>query len=110
MTSTKTAPAKTEAKTVKKAKLVVPKHKVAVDQAYRKNIVRSVTGKATSVRNEEGKKDNRKHVVKYTSGKREVRQVMRILYGRELIAHKGKNITELTNSRGSVYYFIPAAK
>ena len=110
MTATKTAPAKTEAKTAKKERVVVPKHKVAVDQAYRKNIVRSVVGKATSVRDEQGKKDNRKHIVKYVSGKRQVVSTMRIIYGRELIAHKDKNITELTNSRGSVYYFVPVAK
>lgn len=107
MTSTKTAP---KAK-APKAKVVVPKHKLQVEEsAYRKNIVRSVTGKATSVRDEQGKKVNRLHTVKYTSGKRTVVSTMRIIYGRELIAHKDKNITELTNSRGSVYYFIPVAK
>lgn len=106
MTSTKTAPAKTA-----KPKVVVPKHKNAVeDKNYRKNIVRSVSGKATSVRNEEGKKINRLHTVKYVSGKRTVVSTMRIIYGRELIAHKDKNITELTNSKGSVYYFVPVQK
>ena len=110
MTSTKTAPAPAKAE-AKKPKVIVPVHGTKItDLAFRKNIVRSVTGKATSVRDEQGKKDNRKHVVKYISGKREMRQVMRIIYGRELIAHKTKNITELTNSKGSVYYFIPAAK
>ena len=110
MTSAKTAPAKTAAKKSKKERVVVPKHKLAVDKAYRKNIVRSVTGKATSVRDEQGKKMNRLHTVKYVSGKRTIVSTMRIIYGRELIAHKDKNITELTNSRGSVYYFVPVAK
>ena len=104
--STKTAPTKTA-----KTKVVVPKHKnIVEDKAYRKNIVRSVTGKASSVRDEQGKKVNRLHTVKYVSGKRTVISTMRIIYGRELIAHKDKNITEMTNSKGSVYYFVPVAK
>lgn len=104
MTATKPTTKPTE----KKEKVVVPKHKQAVE-VNRKLIVRSVEGKATSVRDENGKKVNRLHTLKYTSGKKTIVTTEQIIYGRQLLAHKEKNITELKNSKGSVYYFIPKA-
>lgn len=94
----------------KKAKIQVPKHKLQVADDYRKNIVRSVTGKASSVRDETGKKINRQHVVSYRVNDKLVTETLQIIYGKQLLAHKTKNITELTNSKGSVYYFIPLDK
>ena len=105
MTTTK---ATTKKATEKKEKVVVPKHKQQVD-VNRKLIVKSVEGKASSVRDDNGKKVNRLHVIKYTSGKKVITDTQQIIYGRQLLAHKEKNITELKNSKGSVYYFIPKA-
>lgn len=110
MTTTTTKKTTTK-KTEKKEKKIVPKHKQKVDATdYRKYIVKSVSGKATSVRDENGKKVNRKHIVKYASGKQTKTETLQIIYGRQLTDHKQKNILELTNSRGSVYYFIPTDK
>ena len=102
MTTTK---ATTKKATEKKEKIIVPKHTQAVE--LRKNIIKSVEGKASSVRDENGKKINRLHTVKYMTGKKQTVTTMQIIYGRELLAHKEKNILELKNSKGSVYYFIP---
>ena len=101
--------ATTKAKATK-VKIVVPKHKLQVATDYRKNIVKSVEGKASSVRDEAGKKVNRQHVIRYTEGEKIVTTTMQIVYGKELLAHKVKNILELTNSKKSVYYFIPLSK
>lgn len=99
----------TKTKTTK-AKIVVPKHKLQVADDYRKQIVKSVEGKASSVRDETGKKVNRQHVIRYTEGEKVVTTTMQIIYGKELLAHKVKNILELTNTKKSVYYFIPLSK
>lgn len=98
--------------TTKKAqtkKVTVPAHKQEVDKAFRKNIVKRVQGKATSVRDEAGKKVNRQHVITYQEGDNVVTATLQIIYGKELLAHTKKDIVELTNRKGSVYYFIPLA-
>lgn len=104
--------AKAQVKTTEKKETVkrvrVPQHKQSVTEApHRKNIVKSVSGKASSVRDENGKKMNRLHIVKYTQNKKPIAVKMRIVYGKELLSHTEKNVLELTNARGSVYYFIP---
>lgn len=110
MTTTKTTKKTTTKKTEKKEKKIIPKHSYAVENTeYRKYIVKSVEGKATSVRDENGKKINRLHTVKYLENKKPVVKTLQIIYGRQLLEHKQKNITEVKNSKGSVYYFIPPA-
>ena len=101
----------TKAQAVKKAvkKVLVPVHSTQVSADYRKNIIKSVNGKASSLRDESGKKMNRQHVLKYLKGDKIVTEVQQIIYGKQLLAHKVKNITELTNSKGKVYYFIPVS-
>ena len=93
----------------KAKKITVPTHTQAVDKAYTKNIIKRVTGKATSVRDEAGKKVNRQHVITYLEGDKVVTATQQIIYGKELLAHTKKDITELTNRNGKVYYFIPLA-
>lgn len=100
----------TPVKATKKSKVVVPKHKLQVANDYRKNIIKSVKGKASSLRDESGKKINRQHVLTYIVNDKKVTDTQQIIYGKQLLAHKVKNITELTNSKGSVYYFIPLDK
>ena len=90
-------------------KVTVPAHKLGVEKSFRKNIVKSVEGKATSVRDEAGKKVNRQHVITYLEGDKVVTATLQIIYGKELLAHTAKDITELTNRKGSVYYFVPVA-
>jgi len=92
-----------------KAKVTVPAHKLEVAKTFRKNIIKSVTGKATSVRDEAGKKVNRQHVITYLEGDKVVTATLQIIYGKELLAHTAKDILELTNRKGSVYYFVPLA-
>lgn len=90
-------------------KVTVPQHKLEVAKAFRKNIIKSVEGKATSVRDEAGKKVNRQHTITYLEGDKTVTATLQIIYGKELLAHTKKDIVELTNRKGSVYYFVPVA-
>lgn len=111
MKTTTKATKKTTKAAAKKAKVLVPEHGVKItDAEFRKKIVRSVEGTASNVRDEDGKKDNRKHILKYAVNGKRVITKGQIIYGKESLAHRQKNVTELTNSKGSVYYFKPLAK
>ena len=85
-------------------KITTPKKKIvklntlknkAVLPEDRKSIFKSVVGTATPKRDENKKKMNRLHTVKYIDGKKKIIAELQVIYMRELRNHKEKNI--LTN-------------
>lgn len=99
---------KTTAKaTPKKAKEISFKHGVRIEGEKRKLIVKSVDGTATNYLDEAGKKVDRRHTVKYTAGGKNVVTEMQIIRWKAIKKHTKKDILELTNSKGTVYYFEP---